>query len=128
MKLTASDERKIANEVVFRRHNQRVQKGFETIRKIALEDNQAHLAEQTDIELQYYCECSDENCRLRIALKLSEYNELHQKNDLFVIIPGHEVVSVERIVARAPTYVVVQKFEIPPTTATHLEATDVQNV
>jgi hypothetical protein len=114
MNHTDGDRRKAENEVIFRRHNESVEKGFEEIKQFAKEDGQEGLIPEKDgIALRFYCECSDENCQQRILLKPSEYNKLHRRRNHFVIVHDHEVVSIEKVVAREKDYSVVEKSFVP---------------
>ncbi|MBW3568559.1 hypothetical protein KY385_00305 [Candidatus Parcubacteria bacterium] len=46
-------------------------------------------------------------------MKPSKYEALHKNSSQFVILPGHEVPSIEHIVSTAKNYIVVEKFEQP---------------
>jgi hypothetical protein len=114
MSYTAEDRRRAENEVIFRRHNERIQKGIDEIKRLAAEDDQEHLIPvNDDLLLRFYCECSDENCRLRIVLKASIYNRIHKKRNHFVIVGGHETQHIERIVEEHDSYFIVEKSIVP---------------
>lgn len=122
-----SERRLAENQVVFRQYNESVQKGFDDLVSLAKETDQTHMINIDDNPLHFYCECSDENCRKRLQLKPSRYNEIHKRRDRFVIICGHEVASIERVVQREADCCVVQKNKKPPQTASGLNITDVNN-
>ena len=128
---TVADKHKAENEVIFKRHNQRIQKGFNEIKRLAAEDDQAHLIPKNDnLPLRFYCECSDENCRQRILLKPSEYNKLHKRRNRFVILPGHETSRIEKVVQKADKYYIVEKSLVPSVSKIDfnaLNATDTNN-
>jgi hypothetical protein len=132
MSLSVSNRRKAENEVIFRRHNENIQKGFDEIKQYAEEDNQKHLIPDNDgIALHFYCECSDENCRLRIPLRTSEYNEIHKNRRQFVIVPGHETSRIEKIVSQEEDYYIVEKSLVPHVSKVSFKAlntTDTNNV
>jgi hypothetical protein len=115
------------NEMVFRNLNQKVEKGFKELEKIAKEDGQEGLIEHKDIPFQFYCECSDENCRERISMKLSEYTKVHKKKRNFIILPRHSINTIEHVLQKTPMYWVVEKFIDLPPKATGLNATSVDN-
>ncbi|HYH75607.1 MAG TPA: hypothetical protein VD735_06660 [Candidatus Saccharimonadales bacterium] len=124
----ASERRLAENEVVFRKYNEQVQEGFDVLNRTALEEGEPLYEYGQDAPLHFYCECSDENCRTRLLLSLHTYNQTHTKKDTFVIVCGHEVPDVERVIETQPTYCVIQKYKEPPASAEALQPTDVHNV
>jgi len=56
------------------------------------------------------CECSRGGCVQRIKLLITEYEQVRARSDHFVVVPGHEEPSIELVVERLPTYVVVKKL------------------
>ncbi len=56
------------------------------------------------------CECSRGGCIQRIKLLITEYEQVRARSDHFVVVPGHEESSIETVVEKLPTYVVVKKF------------------
>lgn len=115
------------NEVVFRRRNEHIQERFEELKKIAVEDGQEQFVRDIDVPLQFFCECSDENCRQRIPVKPDVYNELHAYRDRFIVVPGHETKQIERIIRTEPEYYVVEKFQMPSGSADTLLPTELDN-
>ncbi len=73
--------------------------------------------------LHFYCECSNEDCHERIALPLSKYKEIHSDRSRFIVMPEHEVPSIENVVSKKTKYSVVDKFVTPLETAATLKAT-----
>ena len=123
------DERRMAaNEVIFRQHNERVSDGFEKLQNMAEEHDQDPSEYEDDSNLQFYCECSDENCFGRVSLSPSVYREKHKNRSRFTIIPGHEVGDIERIVEKHNEYFVIEKNITPPESVSKLHKTDVTNV
>ena len=121
---TPSQRRLAENEVVFRQTNQQIPKNLAAVKELAEEDNQQSIVKNIDdIPVSFYCECSDEKCRERIVLKPAEYTALHQNSSQFIVIPGHEVPTIERVVNKSNDYLVVEKYETPPETATELNPT-----
>lgn len=117
-------EKKLAeNEVIFRQANEKVQKGLKELRDMAATNGQTGLYSYKDTPLHYYCECADEDCRQRIVMTSSKYNELHQNSSQFILLPGHEIPSIERIMVREQDYIVVEKFITPPKKAVKLNRT-----
>lgn len=118
-----SERRLAENEVVFRAKNERVQQGFDSLEQVAQESGQKYYPAMDDHHLSFFCECSNENCRQRVSMRPSEYNEIHTNRARFSIIPGHEVEEIEFIVRTNDIYNVVEKYKTPPQTADHLNAT-----
>jgi hypothetical protein len=115
------------NEVVFRRHNERIKNGIEEIRQIAKEDSQEHMLKEISQDLHFKCECSDENCIDRVLLKPSVYDRIHKARNHFVVVRGHEVPSIERVIRKTAGYCVVEKFNTPPENVSKLQPTPVDN-
>lgn len=98
-----TSKRKLAeNEVVFREANKSVAEF-------------AGDAASDDRPLRFYCECSKDECRERIELTPAKYRELHPNNRLFIALPGHEITEIEKIVSRQDEFIVIEKFDEPPT-------------
>lgn len=117
----------IENEVVFRHHNERVQKNFQEIKQLAREANQEYLVRDDDTALHFYCECSDENCRQRVQMKPTVYTKIHKRRNCFVLISGHDVKRIERVIQKEKHYWVVEKFVKLPETVRELQPTNVDN-
>lgn len=116
------------NEVTFRQLNERAKKHFDELKKVAVEYNEPDLLKENNTPLHFYCECVDENCRQRIIIKPGEYDKIHQKRDHFIIVPGHDVEVIERVVRKKPGYWVVEKYNGPPESADKLNPTEVDNI
>ena len=64
--------------------------------------------------INFYCECSNMDCRERIPLNASEYFELHKNQRRFIALKGHEIPEIEKIISRHAGFSVVEKIgEIP---------------
>lgn len=122
-----SDRRMAENEVVFREYNEKVQQGIENLKKIAAAEGQTDQLGDLDMELEFFCECSDENCRRRITMKPSLYTKIHKKRDHFIIIPAHEAKIIEHVVLAKSDYSIVRKYITPPETAGKLHPTSMNN-
>jgi len=100
-------------EEAIRKINERVQAGFDEIKRLATEDCQPSMICKDDNKLHFNCECSDVRCHKRIIMKQSEYQEIHKRRDNFIMVCGHEITEMERIVQKLPTYNVIQKLTTP---------------
>ena len=97
--------------MVFRASNERITKGMENLKKLAEGESQYSDIADTKRILHYFCECSDENCRLQPCIKPELYRKLHKKQNQFIIIPGHGVIRIEQVISSKPGYQVVEKYE-----------------
>lgn len=122
-----AERRQIENEVVFRKANERVQKGLAKLGTSARNEGHDTLIPSEDLELHFYCECSDENCHERIVMALSKYKALHRDRSRFIVCPDHETTALEEVVAEKQRYSVVEKFVTPSEASTTLNVTSVNN-
>lgn len=111
------------NQVAFRHINERVPKGFEELLKLAEEENQRYLVELPTGFLYFICECSDEDCRLKVRLTLKTFQRIHKRPDRFFVAKGHDVPDIEDIVAKSREYDVVVKKKVPRQNVNHFWAT-----
>lgn len=97
------DMRRLAeNEVIFKQINNDVD-GF--LHDVGVENL---------LLAPFYCECSNINCHERIELAPAEYERIHKNPKRFIVLNGHEVPAVERIVELHDKYNVVEKLtEVP---------------
>ena len=94
--------RRIAdNESVVRAVNERIE-------RIAA----ASPAYPPDEKIAFVCECGDSECSTAVHLTVDEYESVRADPARFVTIPGHEVVSAERIVRRVGDSHVVEKVGV----------------
>jgi len=55
------------------------------------------------------CECGHLGCNSMVELEISEYEQVRANFDRFLVIPGHEIEAVDRVVERHSEYLVVIK-------------------
>ena len=127
MSTPLSRRRLAENEAYFRQKNRAIEQEFDKLRDMAAEDGQAALLQDDDMQLHFFCECSDEKCRSRILLKRSQYDKIHKANDEFVIIDGHEVTEVEKVIKKTANYCIVKKNIDPPASPAKLNPTSLNN-
>jgi hypothetical protein len=94
--LSSQTERFARNEWLFREVNERI-----------AEVNQDF---ELDGRLDFLCECGREECLETVDLSRDEYRTVRDDGARFLVKPGHEEPSVERVVIRAETYLVVEKL------------------
>jgi transcription initiation factor TFIID subunit TAF12 len=127
---TMSERRIAENEAVFRRLNETVHSAIEETDRIAVEENQLEFIVTPETEktsLEFYCECADENCNARISINLKRYKEIHKNRNWFIVLPGHEIASQEKVVYWLPGYTVVEKNINPPENPEKLNPTKYNN-
>lgn len=110
--LSISERRMAENELYFRKQNEKVVNRIKSHQKTAKEEG----VKDIDIEdnnLQFICECSDNDCRKRITMKAKEWTNIHSKDDIFIVYPGHVVDSLEKVIDKKKGYDVVEKFIVP---------------
>ena len=93
--------RKGVNEAVYREVNERLRDINETF---------AQLTDRVDL----ICECGNPECHERLSMTPPAYEALRADPVLFVIVPGHETPSVERVVELRDEYAVVRKWPGEP--------------
>jgi hypothetical protein len=64
-------------------------------------------------EGQFVCECSDATCVGKVFLRPVEYADIREHPTRFFVLPGHEVVGVERVVEENDGFSVVEKPVVP---------------
>jgi hypothetical protein len=92
------EERMARNEALLREVNERINEVGERLQ--VLPDNG---------ELEFRCECGRPDCKEFVSMTASEYERVRSDNDRFAVLPGHEDPEIERVVARADTYFIVDK-------------------
>ena len=76
------------------------------------------VAESVD---RYLCECSDTDCREKVALSRAEYEQIRSNSRWFVAIPGHEVPDVDIVIETHDGWVLIEKT---PEVAATVQASD----
>ena len=115
------------NEALFRGLNEQVQKSIEEVNAVADEEEDDTIRYDSSMDLHFFCECSDENCRKRIKMTINEYVAIHKDRKAFIVIPGHEFTPIEEVVDRKPDYNVVIKKKNVPKQPTGLNPTPLNN-
>ncbi len=127
MNVSNSERRQIENEMIFRNKNEKVADDLQALDAMHIEDGNLDLLTDEDLVLNFKCECSDENCILRIPMRVSIYQEIHTDRDVFVILPGHQVEAIEEIIKETKTYTVVRKNHTVAEPTSGLNSTPIHN-
>lgn len=127
MSITNAERRQIENEMIFRRINEKVGDDLGALDAMHIEDGNIHLIRDEDLMLRFKCECSDENCAVRIPMLLSEYQKIHTDRDTFIVMPNHQVDPIETVMKESLLYNVVKKNNSTPEPSDVLNDTPVNN-
>lgn len=63
-------------------------------------------------EVPVVCECGNRGCWAALDITFEEFRDAHSRPGQFVIIPGHVMPSIERVVAEYETHWIVEKFSL----------------
>jgi hypothetical protein len=94
--MDAREERLARNEMLFRDLNEQVEL----------------VATPLDADrgtFEFFCECSNVDCTLRMPMTLAVYEEVRSDPTLFIVAPGHELPEIEEVVRRTGAYQLVRK-------------------
>lgn len=104
-----SERRQIENEMIFRRVNEKIGDDLDELDAALIDEGHPELTRPTDLLLHFECECSDENCNVRIPIKVSVYQTIHENRDAFIIKLKHQVEAIEKVIRTEAGYSVVEK-------------------
>jgi hypothetical protein len=90
------DRRLARNEALFREVN-------ESVHTLEEENGHAHALHE------YFCECADVDCTVRVLLTIPEYESARANGTRFIVSCGHERHDVERIVFECDRFLLVEK-------------------
>lgn len=128
MSISYTERRQIENEMIFRRANEKTGDDLSALDAMHIEDGNVDLLRGEDLMLHFLCECSDENCSIRIPMKLSVYEEIHTRRDTFIVLPDHQVDPIESVIKETAAYTIVKKNNPTPEPSGGLNNTSVNNV
>ena len=94
--LAAGAVAQVSDEDLFRQINERIE-------EIAAE----HGADSHAYE--FLCECSDTGCAERVRLTLDEYRHVREDGTRFIVVKGHVVKEIERVVESAQDHAIIEK-------------------
>jgi hypothetical protein len=92
------------NEELMEELNRRMERMLEEIRE------EEEGGADADDPIAFLCECSHLDCRERVHLEPSLFDRIHKDPDVFVLVPGHEIPDVERIVDQVGDFLIVRKL------------------
>lgn len=59
---------------------------------------------------EFLCECASHECIETIPMAVEDYEAIRSVSNRFLVLPGHVVPEVERVVAESERYIVVEKL------------------
>ena len=127
MSISAAERKQIENEMIFRRINEKVGSDLDMLDKMHSDDGDHHLMHDDLMPLQFKCECSDENCTVRIPLKLSTYRQIHFDRNAFIVKVNHQVDKIEKVIQKEDGYNIVKKNHSTPEPGDTLNKTKIDN-
>jgi len=92
-------ERKALNEGRFRAANEQLDRGAREL-----------LPDEDDSLVPFLCECPTPDCTRVAMLTLAEYEEIRSSGEGGFAVPGHEDLSIERVLAQNERFVRTEKF------------------
>jgi hypothetical protein len=93
------DERKALNEGRFRAANEKLNRGAREV-----------LAPGDDQFVPFLCECPRVDCRRVVMLTLAEYEGIRSTGEGGFAAPGHQDLSIERVLEENDRFVRTEKF------------------
>jgi hypothetical protein len=69
----------------------------------------------------FVCECMDETCNANVSLTIEEYEHIRSDSNSFVVLRGHEVAAVEKVIETTERFLVVAKLGTGGTIAEGLD-------
>ena len=75
-----------------------------------INDARDHATPGDDETVQsFVCECSDQACTATIELTVGEYERIRETPHHFIVLTGHELPEIERVVEERGAFDVVEK-------------------
>ena len=57
----------------------------------------------------FVCECGNLGCSATVRLPVEDYESVRSDFDRFLLVPGHELAEIDRVIERHPDHLVVEK-------------------
>jgi hypothetical protein len=92
--MSVSLERLARNQTLFREVNERM---------LDLNGGQ-------DGSMVFVCECSNVDCTATMAIRKADYESVRAHPTFFAIVPGHEILEIEKIIDQRNGFTIVQKL------------------
>jgi hypothetical protein len=59
---------------------------------------------------RFICECSNEGCAEALEISADEYERVRAHGTRFLVLPGHQLADVERVIEGSGRFLVVEKL------------------
>lgn len=103
--MNVSAENRVArNHALFRDVNERIYSLTEEFGSHPADDG---------LSLAFVCECGNVTCASQVLVETDDYSRIRSNPAHFVVIAGHELPEVERVVETRGSYVVVERGAVP---------------
>jgi hypothetical protein len=97
------DLQRARNETLFRNLNERLKELDDRLDTASVG---APVAEREE----FFCECGQLDCMARFEMRRDQYEKVRAHAERFVVLPGHEDDSIERIIEDHGRFLVVEKL------------------
>ncbi len=94
--MDARERRLAQNETLFREVNERI-------------DDLAVTYADEDHLYEFFCECSNAHCDLKLSLPRATYEQARSDSTVFIVAEGHDLPEIEEVVLRGAGYQFVRK-------------------
>ena len=103
--MNASRDHRVArNHALFRDVNERIYSLTEEFGSHPADDG---------LSLAFVCECGNVTCTSQVLVGTDDYSRIRSHPAQFVVLAGHELTDVERVIESNSHYVVVERKEVP---------------
>lgn len=62
-----------------------------------------------DGSIEFVCECSQKDCTSTVTMTKEDYESVRARSTFFVVLSGHELLEVEKVIDRRNGWMIVQK-------------------
>ena len=101
---TAREYRVARNHALFRDVNERIYSLTEEFGSHPADDG---------LSLAFVCECGNVNCTSQVLIESDDYSRIRSNPAQYLVLAGHELPDVERVIEANSHYVVVERNEVP---------------
>jgi hypothetical protein len=88
----------------------RAARNEELVREVNRQIEQGAKLHEVSSVMPLHCECAQASCLEKIELNARTYQPILAERYRFIVVPGHEVAAIERVVESHPTFAIVEKF------------------
>ena len=88
----------------------RAARNEELVREVNRQIEQGAKLHEVSSVMPLHCECAQASCLEKIELNARTYQPILAERYRFIVVPGHEVAAIERVVESHPTFAIVEKI------------------